>query len=238
MVLANLRLVVRIARGFIGKGMSLEDLISEGNIGLLRAVEGFDPEMETRFSTYATFWVKQSIRRFLYISGHVVRLPLYVGCLLAKSRRAENQLRYELGREASSEEVKAYLGLTTSQTQAVVKGQKAINSGQSSWTGDDEESPTALLPDVRADTPCEHLDVADDLRVALGSLNRLETRKAAVLRHRFGLSGEEPATLAEIGNRLGLTRERVRQIERTALSEIRDRMEYIGPRSRSASGGR
>ncbi len=235
MALANLRLVVRIARGYAGKGLSLEDLIAEGNIGLLRAVEGFDPEMGIRFCTYATYWVKQSIRCYLNKSGHVVRLPQYMGCLLANWRRAESQLRHQLGRDASQEEVRVHLGLTARQTQAVASGQKAVASGQSSFGGeDDEDSPTALLQDVRADTPGEHMEVADDLRVALGSLNRLETRKADVLRLRFGLSGEEPATLAEIGKRLGLTRERVRQIEQTALSEIRDRLQYKGPQSCSS----
>jgi RNA polymerase primary sigma factor len=233
MTLANLRLVVRIARSYTGRGLTLEDLVAEGNVGLLRAVEGFDPELGPRFCTYATYWVKQSIRRLLSRTGHAVRLPYYMSSLLAKWRRVEDQLRDKLGREANQAEVIAHLGLSARQAGAVASSQKAIAVGQSSWVGgnDEEDSTTALLADTRSAAPFERLAAEDDLRKIRESLNGLGTRKATILRQRFGLSGEEPATLVEIGKRLGLTRERVRQIEQAALAEIRDRLEGYGLRS-------
>jgi RNA polymerase primary sigma factor len=228
MALANLRLVVRIARGYVSKGLTLEDLIAEGNVGLLRAVEGFDPEMGTRFSTYASYWVKQSIRNALNKSGHTVRLPQYMGSLLVRWRRAEAKFRDEFGREGSQEEVAAHLGLTARQTRGVAKGQKAIVGGQMSGK-DGEDALGTLVADGRAGNPDELLDTADALRAALGSLDRLGARQATILRLRFGLGDEEPTTLKEIGKRLGLTRERVRQIERDALAELRKRLENARP---------
>jgi RNA polymerase primary sigma factor len=238
MTLANLRLVVRIARRYGGKGLSLEDLIAEGNIGLLRAVEEFDPEMDIRFSTYATYWVKQSIRRVMNRSGHAIQLPQYMGILLSKWQRTEDQLSDELGREASKEEVRTHLGLSVRQNRAVAKAQKVIVAGQSSRAEvyDGAQASAAFLEDIRTAAPGEHLEVADNLRVALMSLSQLESRKAAVLRQHFGRGGEEPATLSEIGKRLGLTRERVRQIEQVALAEIRTRLKDAGQRSSAVIG--
>jgi RNA polymerase primary sigma factor len=222
MVRANLRLVICIARQYVGKGVALEDLIEEGNLGLLRAVEGFDPEMNSRFSTYASYWVKQSIRVALNKSGHAVRLPQYMGTLLGKWWRAETQLRDELGRDASREEVTAHLGLTARQVRAVAKGQKAVTSGRAVGVAG-KERPAELLADLGAG-PTERLMTEDSVRAALDSLDKLGDREATILRLRFGLGGGEPATLQEVGEQLGLTRERVRQIEQTALADLRNRL--------------
>ena len=222
MVLANLRLVICIARRYVGKGVALEDLIEEGNLGLLRAVEGFDPTMNSRFSTYASYWIKQSIRVALNKSGHAVRLPQYMGTLLFKWRQAETDLRGELGREPSREEVTAHLGLTARQVRAVAKGQKAVTSGRAVGAVG-EERPAELLADLGAG-PADRLTTEDCVRAALDTLDQLGNREATILRLRFGLGGGEPATLKQVGEQLGLTRERVRQIEHGALADLRHRL--------------
>ena len=224
MVRANLRLVVKIARAYSGQGLALEDLIAEGNVGLLRAVEGYDPDAGTRFSTYAAFWVKQSIRVALNRSGHAVRLPQYMGTLLVKWRRTVNELRDELNREPLHAEVAERLQLSRLQSRAVARALKASSSTRSSGSSTEEFDLADLIADGRALAPEERITVADDMRVALGSLHKLGEREAAILRMRFGLDEEGPKTLKEIGRRLGLTRERVRQLEQDALADLRSRL--------------
>ncbi|MDB5307125.1 MAG: polymerase subunit sigma [Gemmataceae bacterium] len=222
---ANLRLVVRIARQYAGGGLALEDLIAEGNLGLMRAVEGFDPAAGTRFCTYAAYWVKQSIRVALNKSGHAVRLPQYMGTLLGKWWRTETTLRDELGRDATPPEVADRLGLKTKQTRAVAQAQKAVAFRRPGvGAGAEDVDLAELLPDGRVPAPDDHLAGADEVRAAVGLLDRLGKREAMVLRLRFGLGGGDPATLREVGDRLGVTRERARQIERDALASLRDRL--------------
>ena len=224
MVRANLRLVVKIARAYSGQGLALEDLIAEGNVGLLRAVEGYDPNAGTRFSTYAAFWVKQSIRVALNRSGHAVRLPQYMGTLLAKWRRTVNELREVLRREPLHTEVAERLELSRLQARAVARALKASNSSRQAAGTTDEFDLADLIADGRAVAPEDRLSAADDMRVALGSLHHLGEREAAILRMRFGLDEDGPKTLKEIGHRLGLTRERVRQLEQDALAVLRSRL--------------
>jgi RNA polymerase primary sigma factor len=222
MVRANLRLVVNIARGYTGKGLALQDLIEEGNLGLLRAVEGFDPNMNTRFSTYASYWIKQSIKRALVNTAKTIRIPAYMVELLAKWRRATNKLSDELGRPPTHEEVAKLLGLPKKKLNIIKKAIRVYNAAPQADQGEAGWSIEEMLMDSRAKTPDTEMVETDDLKHVLILLEKMDKREATVLRMRFGLNDEEPKTLKEIGECLGLTRERVRQIESEALAKLGD----------------
>jgi RNA polymerase primary sigma factor len=221
MVKANLRLVVNIARGYLGKGLGLEDLIEEGNLGLMRAVEGFDGQMETRFSTYASYWIKQSIRRAVMNNGKPIRLPAYMVSLLSKWRRAAAILTDRIGRAPTTEEVGKALHLSKKKIGIVAKAIRVHNLMPHSETSEDERILLDdVLTDERSKGPEEQMIEADDLDRILGRLDQLEDREATVIRMRFGLEPYTPMTLREVGENLSLTRERVRQLESQALIKL------------------
>jgi RNA polymerase primary sigma factor len=220
MVRANLRLVVNIARSYTGKGLALQDLIEEGNLGLLRAVEGFDPGMNTRFSTYASYWIKQSIKRALVNSAKTIRIPAYMVELLSKWRRATAQLNDALGRPPTQEEVAKVLELPKKKLNIIKKAIKIYNATPQTDQPEAGWTLGEMLTDERTRTPDAEMVMADDLVQVLHLLDRMDKREATILRMRFGLDAEEPKTLKEIGEALGLTRERVRQIESEALAKL------------------
>lgn len=220
MVRANLRLVVNIARAYTGKGLPLQDLIEEGNLGLLRAVEGFDPEMNTRFSTYASYWIKQSIKRALINSGKTIRIPAYMVELLTKWRRATAQLEDQFGRPPTQEEVAKELGLNKKKLSIVRKAIQLYNSTPQTDDDDGGWSMGDMVADMRLKGPEDELLDHDNLKHVFRMLEQMDVREATILRMRFGLDDSEPKTLKEIGETLGLTRERVRQIEAEALRRL------------------
>jgi RNA polymerase primary sigma factor len=222
MIQANLRLVVRIARDYTGRGLSLDDLIGEGNLGLIRASVEFDPDFGTRFSTYAGYWIKQAIRHALTNTTATIRLPSHMVGLLTKWRRAERSLARELGQAPTEEQIAVQLGLTDSQFEMVRSARRArLLQLESGFTGE----ANTWSPDEAADhreTPDAPLEAADERQLLGRRLDRLDDRERMVISLRFGLNNETPQTLKEVGRRLGVTREWVRKIELRAIGKLEE----------------
>ncbi|WP_435020518.1 sigma-70 family RNA polymerase sigma factor [Tundrisphaera sp. TA3] len=231
MIRANLRLVVKIARDYTGRGMSLDDLIGEGNLGLIRAAEEFNPRFGTRFSTYASYWIKQGIRHALTNTTATIRLPAHMVTLLSKWRKAERTLYREQGRMPGFDEVAAVLGLTEAQRDMVMRARRAsLIRGEG--PSDDENGWSADEACDDREAPEEALERADDRRQLRRRMERLDDRERAILTLRFGLGGDAPMTLKEVGRRLGVTREWVRKIEVRAVRKLEDDAPVVAPAAR------
>src|SRR5438874_1930059 len=193
MVRANLRLVVNISRSYTGKGLSLQDLIEEGNLGLMRAVEGFDATMNTRFSTYAVYWIKQSIKRALVNTAKSIRIPAYMVQLLSKWRQASAKLQDELGRPPTHEEVAKRLNLPKKKLEIIKKAIHVYDTTpQSDQQAEGGRSIEELIMDGSTRSPDLEMIAADDLRHLMELLDKMDPREATVLRMRFGLDDNEP----------------------------------------------
>ena len=227
MIKANLRLVVKIARDYEGIGLPLLDLISEGNIGLMKAVERFDPAKGGKLSTYGSWWIKQSIKRALANQSKTIRLPVHLVDKISKMRRTAMRLQEELGREPTDEELGEELGITASRV-AQMRMAAIRPASLDAPIGDEDSNNFAeVVQDESADTPYEQLEEKTVTRMLQEMVKTLDPREATILRARFGLDGGPQKTLEEVGQKFGVTRERVRQIQNIALRKLRKMIEKM-----------
>jgi len=226
MIRANLRLVVKIARDYANYGLPLADLVSEGNIGLMKAVEKYDPAKGGKLSTYAAWWIKQSVKRALSNQSKTVRLPIHMVDKIARLQRISNSLVEELGRKPTDDELAKILGIPRKKLAMIQQAAQRVTSLDAPLGDDGSGSYAETISDSSAVDPLEALASKEMHGELLHGLRRLlDKRESKIIDARFGLDGKKPMTLEEIGRDFGLTRERIRQLQNKALEKMRTALE-------------
>lgn len=228
LIRSNLRLVVKIAHDFKGLGLPLLDLISEGNIGLMRAVEKFDPTKGAKLSSYAAWWIKQAMRRALANQARTIRIPVQSASKISKIQAAKTKLTEKLGRDPTNKEISKEVNLTERTVSGLRQGRTTTVSMQAPFHPGEEGELKDILPDEKSLPPNDLIQDAETIRHMMNLTDKLEERERVILDLRFGLTGEPPKTLEQVSAAIGRTRERVRQIQNQALVKLKTMLESDG----------